>query len=63
MMVIESSYACASCGELNSTTVDPSAGSTQCYIEDCTVCCRPNTLRVSVDAEDGAAYIQASFEE
>lgn len=31
---------CPYCGEWIEMTLDPSAGS-QCYIEDCSVCCRP----------------------
>lgn len=62
-MLIETSYACGCCGEPNPTTVDPSAGTHQSYVEDCTVCCRPNTLRIEVDPEGGTAWIEASFEE
>lgn len=43
------SYICAYCGETNHTFVDPSQGTTQRYIEDCQVCCRPNELHISYD--------------
>ncbi len=42
-------YYCVYCGENNHTFVDPSGGSTQEYIEDCQVCCRPNKLIVNYD--------------
>ena len=47
--VTGSTYRCAYCGETNHTFVDPSQGSTQTYIEDCQVCCRPNKLRITYD--------------
>ncbi len=56
------SYICAVCGEEIETLVDESQGSEQEYIEDCTVCCRPNVLRVHID-EDGEVTIDAAFEE
>lgn len=62
-MLIEAGYTCASCGEYIETTVDASQGAQQTYIEDCAVCCRPNTLRVVTDWEDGTAFLVASFEE
>lgn len=62
-MLIEASFNCAVCGEENPTTVDTSAGRQQAYIEDCQVCCRPNTLRIESDIEFGFASIAASFEE
>jgi hypothetical protein len=42
-------FYCAFCGEPNTTVVDISAGSTQAYIEDCQVCCRPNYLHITLD--------------
>ncbi len=44
-------YQCGYCGEYSITFVDLSAGYEQSYIEDCQVCCRPNTLSISVDTE------------
>ena len=43
---------CPYCGEGYETVVDLSAGS-QCYVEDCAVCCRPIeiALRVGDDGE------------
>ncbi len=54
-------YYCAYCGEENETFVDPSAGSKQAYVEDCTVCCRPNLLHIEI-TEDGNITISAEFE-
>ena len=42
---------CPYCGESFATTVDLSAGS-QCYVEDCAVCCRPIEVRLRV-GDDG----------
>ena len=42
-------FRCAYCGETNHTLIDPSQGTTQKYIEDCQVCCRPNRLSISYD--------------
>jgi Cysteine-rich CPXCG len=39
-------YQCGYCGEYSTTFVDLSAGYEQSYIEDCQVCCRPNTLNI-----------------
>jgi len=57
-----SGYQCAGCGEWNETTVDPSAGSRQSYVEDCQVCCKPNILRVSWDLTAGEYTISAELE-
>ena len=44
-------YTCAFCGETNTTFIDLSGGTTQSYIEDCQVCCRPNRLYITIDEE------------
>ena len=44
-------YLCDACGEEIVVPVDPAAGASQEYVEDCPVCCRPNLLRVRFDAE------------
>lgn len=56
-------YTCAFCGEPSTTFIDLSAGSTQSYIEDCQVCCRPNILYVSVDEETLNVDIQTDYQE
>ena len=45
----ESSYVCDSCGEEIVIPIDLSAGESQQYVEDCPVCCHPNTVNVEVD--------------
>ena len=56
-------YYCAFCGEASTTFVDLSAGSTQSYIEDCQVCCRPNILYISFDEETLEVTIQTDYQE
>jgi len=51
-MTIDGWFMCSYCGEQNDTTVDPSGGRAQSYVEDCQICCRPNILRVTLVAED-----------
>ena len=63
LVLILTSYMCAVCGESNEVCVDPCSGSTQTYVEDCAVCCRPNTLRIFADLEWGWATVDATFEE
>ena len=62
VIVMLSGYQCAGCGEWNETTVDPSAGSRQTYVEDCQVCCKPNILRVTWDLSAGEYTIAAELE-
>lgn len=57
-----SGYQCAGCGEWNQTSVDPSGGRKQQYVEDCQVCCKPNLLTVTWDGESHEFYIQAELE-
>jgi hypothetical protein len=52
-------YVCAHCGEINETLVDPSAGEKQSYVEDCSVCCRPNLLSVRIDPIGGDVHLEA----
>lgn len=44
---------CPYCGERVSLAVDTSTGA-QRYIEDCPVCCKPMTVVLDVDPEDGS---------
>ena len=46
---------CPYCGASTDVHVEPSADS---YIEDCTVCCQPIELTVSMDAE-GSTMVEA----
>jgi hypothetical protein len=59
---MQAGFQCAGCGEWNETTVDESAGGRQAYVEDCQVCCRPNTLRVEYDTAYGQYFISAALE-
>jgi DNA replicative helicase MCM subunit Mcm2 (Cdc46/Mcm family) len=52
----EASYVCGSCGEEIVVPLDPSAGASQQYVEDCPVCCSPNEVSVDYD-EDGSARV------
>jgi len=49
-------YACAFCGEENDTFVDPGGGARQVYTEDCALCCRPNLITVTLDADGNAQF-------
>jgi hypothetical protein len=63
MIASRGEYVCASCGEVVETALDPSAGASQRYIEDCPVCCRPNVLQVTIDPLTREGTIWAVFEE
>jgi hypothetical protein len=60
--LVSATFVCGYCGQLVETSVDASAGASQSYVEDCTVCCRPNVLRVRVESDTGEAEILAEFE-
>ncbi|GAB4527601.1 MAG: CPXCG motif-containing cysteine-rich protein [Pleurocapsa sp.] len=62
-MQTTSEYICAFCGESNTTFVDLSGGMQQRYVEDCQVCCRPNTLYVRVDEDTLEVEIDSDYEE
>jgi hypothetical protein len=61
-LVDMSEFQCAGCGEWNETQVDSSAGTTQTYVEDCQVCCKPNVLRITWDRTAEEFVIQAELE-
>ena len=44
-------FDCPVCGERIESAADPSQGSSQRYVEDCQVCCRPLTLEVRIQGE------------
>ena len=54
-------YECAFCGETNDVIVDASAGRRQAFTEDCTVCCRPNLISLTVD-DDGEVELSVTQE-
>ncbi len=55
-------YLCPTCGEENEIMIDLSAGSRQQYVEDCSVCCSPNSLRILVGREPAETSIEAEPE-
>ena len=57
----EVSYLCDSCGEEVVVPIDLTAGSSQEYVEDCPVCCRPNVVHVEID-DDGDVRVWAQGE-
>ncbi len=54
---LEAHERCPHCGEEQELTLDPAGGSSQEYVEDCFVCCRPFTVSVSYD-DRGEASVQ-----
>lgn len=42
--------------------VDITAGDEQTYVEDCAVCCNPNTLHIVVDPDNEDVDIEAEYE-
>jgi DNA replicative helicase MCM subunit Mcm2 (Cdc46/Mcm family) len=61
-MTNDATYVCDACGEEIVIPVDPSAGSSQEYVEDCPVCCRANVIHVEID-EEGEARAWAEPEQ
>ena len=57
----EATYICDACGEEIVVPIDPTAGSSQEYVEDCPVCCRANLIHVEI-GEDGEARVWAVAE-
>jgi hypothetical protein len=57
----EASYTCDACGEEIVVPIDLSAGTSQEYVEDCPVCCRPHVIHVEV-SEDGDVRVWAQGE-
>ena len=60
-MTGEASYTCDSCGEEIVVPIDLSAGTSQEYVEDCPVCCRPNVIHVEIE-ENGDVRVWAEKE-
>jgi len=58
----QAGFQCAGCGEWNDTTVDEANGRVQLYVEDCQVCCKPNTLHVEYDDEVKGYVITTNLE-
>lgn len=53
-------FVCAYCGEENEVFIEPEAGAKQVLTEDCSVCCRPNVLTVTVIEDE--VFIQTELE-
>lgn len=60
-MLDEASYVCDSCGEEIVIPIDPSAGESQEYVEDCPVCCHPNVIHIELDP-DGSMQVWSESE-
>lgn len=59
----EGCYVCDSCGEEIVIPLDPSAGLSQEYVEDCPVCCHPLVVHVEFDPDGIEAHVWASSEQ
>lgn len=55
-------FKCAFCGAKNLIQVDPTAGMSQEFIEDCQVCCRPIKVKVRFDEANMQPTAEAEFE-
>jgi hypothetical protein len=42
--------------------VDPSGGERQTFTEDCTVCCRPNLITLSIHGDDVSLDVVQEYE-
>lgn len=60
-MSVPYDVSCPYCGESIELLLDESAGE-QCYIEDCSVCCRPIVVAVHFD-DDGVPHVHAARED
>lgn len=56
----EAEIQCPHCGEMMSVPIDPSQGEEQEFIEDCAVCCRPISIRISLADEEPIVEAVAS---
>jgi hypothetical protein len=50
---------CPYCGESIEIWIDTGGGEAQRYVEDCSVCCRPIEISISVD-EEGEPTVSAA---
>lgn len=55
----EASFLCAFCGEATPIEVDPEDGESQTFTVDCSVCCRPNVVRLLLAADGTPRSIEA----
>lgn len=59
---MKKTFKCAWCFEINEIFVDLSAGNHQQYEENCQVCCRPNTITVTIDTDTRHVTVEAEAE-
>jgi hypothetical protein len=59
---VASDYSCPHCGETVDTWPDPGGGEVQDYVEDCPVCCRPNQIHATYDADADGYDVEAAGE-
>ena len=57
-MTTEGAYVCDGCGEEIVVPLDPNEGSTQQYVEDCPVCCRPSVIHVQWDDDEPQVWAE-----
>ncbi len=55
-------YRCRACGEPNEVFVDTTAGVRQVLVEDCSVCCRPNVLTITLDTARDSVTVDVELE-
>lgn len=55
----EASYICDACGEEIVIPLDLSQGSSQEFVEDCPVCCRPNVIHVEMNEREVRVWAKA----
>ncbi len=55
----EGTYVCDHCGEEIVIPLDPLAGSSQSYVEDCPVCCHPSVIHVDWDDESARVWAES----
>ena len=53
---------CPWCGNVFSSSVDPSAGDTQTYVEDCQCCCQPVVFTLHLDDQGAIAELRVQRE-
>lgn len=55
----EGSFVCDGCGEEVVIPIDASAGTTQTFVEDCPICCRPSVIHVELDEGEARVWAEA----
>lgn len=57
----ETEFLCPYCWQVNTITIDITAGQKQTFTTDCEVCCRPIAITVNLD-DDGQPMVDATAE-